>query len=150
MKNKLTSSSLIYGVTLFFITLSGFAQMPIFERYHISNIPGFGWLADFYITHLVHYAFAAVLIAFGVYKAMEGLMRKKRLDRNSLINAALLGGSIITGILMVVKNFSGTPFSFGVIIALNLLHLMLCMAFLLFWGYRLMKQKKVIVSDRSR
>ncbi len=74
MKNKLTL--LIYGIILFFITLSGFAQMPIFERYHISNIPGFGWLADFYVTHLVHYAFATVLIAWGGYRMMTGLILK--------------------------------------------------------------------------
>jgi hypothetical protein len=46
MKNQFTVSSLIYGVTLFFITLSGFAQMPVFERYHISSLPGLGWLAE--------------------------------------------------------------------------------------------------------
>jgi ABC-type glucose/galactose transport system permease subunit len=140
MKNKLTF--LIYGITLFFITLSGFAQMPIFERYHISNIPGFGWLADFYVTHLVHYAFAAVLIAWGVYRMMTGLMLKTKMDQRSFVTAILLGGLMITGVLMVIKNFSGTPFPFGVIIALDLLHLMFCMAFLMFGGYQLMKQKK--------
>ena len=145
MKNKLTF--LIYGITLFFITLSGFAQMPIFERYHISNIPGFGWLADFYVTHLVHYAFAAVLIAWGVYRMMTGLMLKIKMDQRSFVTAILLGGLMITGVLMVIKNFSGTPFPFGVIIALDLLHLMFCMAFLMFGAYQLMKQKKALVSD---
>jgi len=147
MKNQFTVSSLIYGVTLFFITLSGFAQMPVFERYHISSLPGLGWLADFYITHLVHYAFAAVLLAWGGYRAITGLMLKTALDRKSLITAFLLGGLMITGVLMVIKNFSGTPFSFGVIIALDLSHLMFCMAFLMFGAYGLMRRKKSLVSD---
>ncbi len=144
MKNQFTVSSLIYGITLFFITLSGFAQMPVFERYHISNLPGLGWLADFYITHLVHYAFAAILIAWGGYRMMTGLMLRTKLDQKSLVNTFLLGGLIITGALMVIKNFSGTPFPFGVIIALDLLHLMFCMAFLMFGVYQLMKQKKAL------
>jgi len=147
MKNKFTASSLFYGITLFFITLSGFAQMPVFERYHISSLPGLGWLADFYITHLVHYAFASVLIAWGGYRMMTGLMLRTGLDQKSLVTAFLLGGLIITGVLMVIKNFSGTPFSFGVIIVLDLLHLIFCMALLMYGAYRLMTRKKSLVSD---
>lgn len=144
MKNKLTI--LIYGIILFFITLSGFAQMPIFERYHISNIPGFGWLADFYVTHLVHYAFASVLIAWGGYRMMTGLILKTKMDQKSFVTAFLLGGLMITGVLMVIKNFSGAPFQFGMIIALDLLHLMFCMAFLMFGAYRLTARKKSLAA----
>ena len=32
--------------TVFFLTLTGFGQMPIFKRYYIADIPGLGWLAD--------------------------------------------------------------------------------------------------------
>lgn len=78
---------------------------------------------------------------------MTGLMLKTKMDQKSLVTAFLLGGLMITGVLMVIKNFSGTPFPFGVIIALDLLHLMFCMAFLIFGGYQLMKQKKALVSD---
>ena len=35
----------VYLITVFFLTLSGFGQMPIFKRYYIADIPGFGWLA---------------------------------------------------------------------------------------------------------
>ena len=115
MKKKITLSFLIYGITLFFITLSGFALMPIFERYHISNITGFGWLADFYITHLVHYGFAIILIAWSIYAMVNALVLKMKLDGRTLISAFLLAGLIITGSLMVIKNFSGTPFPFGLI-----------------------------------
>ncbi len=54
----------IYATTLFFITLSGFGQMPIFKRYYIADTPGLGWLAQFYVTHIIHYISATVLIAF--------------------------------------------------------------------------------------
>ncbi len=113
----------------------------------IDPYRGFSWLADFYVTHLVHYAFASVLIVWGGYRIMTGLMLRAKLDQKSFVTVILLGGLMITGILMVIKNFSGTPFPFGVIIALDLLHLMFCMAFLMFGVYQLMKQKKALVSD---
>jgi hypothetical protein len=45
----------VYLITVLFLTLSGFGQMPIFKRYYIADIPGFGWLAQFYVTHYIHY-----------------------------------------------------------------------------------------------
>ena len=33
-----------YLTTVFFLTLTGFGQMPIFKRYYIADIPGLGWL----------------------------------------------------------------------------------------------------------
>jgi hypothetical protein len=70
-----------YGLILFFITLTGFAQMPIFARYYISDIPGLGWLAQFYVTHLIHYGMAALLLGFGGYVAMEYVLTRRHSDR---------------------------------------------------------------------
>ena len=44
-----------YLLTVLLLTLTGFGQMPIFKRYYIADIPGFGWLAQFYVTHYIHY-----------------------------------------------------------------------------------------------
>jgi len=33
-----------YLITVIFLVLSGFGQMPIFKRYYIADIPGLGWL----------------------------------------------------------------------------------------------------------
>ena len=33
-----------YLISVFFLALSGFGQMPIFKRYYIADIPGLGWL----------------------------------------------------------------------------------------------------------
>ena len=35
-----------FTTALFFSALSGFAQMHIFKRYYIADLPGFGWLAE--------------------------------------------------------------------------------------------------------
>ena len=53
----------IYLMTVFFLILSGFGQMPIFRRYYIADIPGLGWLAQFYLTHYIHYLGAILILA---------------------------------------------------------------------------------------
>ena len=57
----------IYGITFFFLVLTGFGQMPVYKRYYISDIPGLDWLSQFYITHVMHYIASFVLIALAVY-----------------------------------------------------------------------------------
>ena len=137
----------VYGLILFFMTLSGFAQMPIFARYYISDIPGLGWLAEFYVTHAVHYIMAALLLALGGYAAMDAALARKRNPARPLSDARhpagqgsltaagwvkvlSLAGLIITGGLMAVKNLSGVYFPHLLIILLDLLHLSLCVILL--------------------
>jgi hypothetical protein len=137
------SRRIMYGLTLFFIALSGFAQMPIFKRYYIADIPGLGWLAQFYVTHTIHYALAALLMGFCAYVALDYYFARKnsgikkiQITRNTQITAsaqvkiAALSGLIITGIFMVVKNLSGIYFPHGLVIGLDLLHLLFAMVLL--------------------
>ncbi len=136
-----------YGLILFFITLSGFAQMPIFARYYISDIPGLGWLAQFYVTHAIHYVMATLLLALGAYAAMDAVLGRKKnpvrqdparqspvfkgsLTAAGWVKVLSLAGLIITGGLMAVKNLSGVYFPHLLIILLDLMHLSLCMILL--------------------
>ncbi|MFO7989507.1 MAG: hypothetical protein R6U16_08465 [Desulfotignum sp.] len=132
----------VYGLILFFITLSGFAQMPVFARYYISDIPGLGWLAQFYVTHAIHYIMAALLLVLGSYAAMDAVLGRKlpsawqnrvnkgRLTATGWVKVLSLAGLMVTGCVMVVKNLSGVYFPHLLIIFLDLLHLMLCMILL--------------------
>lgn len=116
MPENYTGRRLTYGLILFFITLSGFAQMPIFDRYYISDIPGLGWLAQFYVTHAMHYIMAALLLALGAYALLDEVLGCKRrpaqlicLNKGTLtatgwIKLVALAGLVVTGCLMVVKN----------------------------------------------
>lgn len=157
---------LVYGLILFFITLSGFAQMPIFARYHISDIPGLGWLADFYVTHAVHYIMAALLLALGAYVWMDTVLGRKQapspedpglqghtgdpgrqghtthtkdrrppvykgtLTATAWVKVLSLAALVVSGGVLVVKNLSGIYFPHGMIIFLDLVHLMSCMVLL--------------------
>lgn len=142
MTDNFRGRRLVYGLILFFITLSGFAQMPVFARYYISDIPGLGWLAQFYVTHAMHYIMAALLLVLGSYAAMDGVLGRKlpstrqnrvnkgRLTATGWVKVLSLAGLMVTGCVMVVKNLSGVYFPHLLIIFLDLLHLMLCMILL--------------------
>lgn len=135
----------IYGITLFFITLSGFAQMPIFKRYYIADIPGLGWLAQFYVTHIMHYIAAIVLIALVTYILIDFIFNRSRLikiTRIGYFGILVLAGLIVTGVLMVVKNLSNIYFGHTAVIVLDLTHLSLCMMLLFVTFYSLIWKKR--------
>ncbi|MCF8110005.1 MAG: hypothetical protein K9J85_00805 [Desulfobacteraceae bacterium] len=123
-----------YGLILFLLALTGFAQMPIFKRYYIADIPGLGWLAEFYTTHFLHYLGAAAILAIAAYFAAEFFLvtrKYRRLSASGGVRAAILLGIIVSGILLVIRNTFFVPFSPQVVIVLLLAHLGLTMAFLL-------------------
>lgn len=127
-----------YGLTLFLLALTGFAQMPIFKRYYIADIPGFGWLAEFYTTHFIHYLAATAILAITTYFAAQYLLvtrRYQRLSRTGAARAAILSGIIASGILLVIRNSAFVPFSPAVVTVLLLVHMGLTMVFLLFALY---------------
>jgi hypothetical protein len=137
----------VYLITLFVITLTGFAQMPIFKRYYIADIPGLGWLDEFYVTHYLHYLAAAVLLTL-VFEGVSGyfLMYRKhyRMTASGRIRGALLFGLVLTGTMMVGKNFSGYWFSQLVIIALDILHIALTVFYLCAAMWALVSREKWI------
>ncbi len=133
MKSPAKPVRFLFIVTLFFLTLSGFGQMPIFKRYYIADIPGLAWLADFYITRNLHYIFAAVFLGLIFYFAVDYLLRLKKtisLSFAGYLRVALLSGITLSGALIVIKNFPIYLFSPGVVIAVNLFHLGFVMLFL--------------------
>ena len=123
----------LYRVTVFFLILTGFGQMPIFKRYYIADIPGLGWLAKFFITHYMHYLFAIILLFITTYLLMEYFLRLQKtvkITTSGYLRIAIIAGLIATGILLVIRNFSWYWFPPGFIIILDLSHLGLVMAFL--------------------
>lgn len=134
----------IYLMTTFFLVLTGFGQMPIFKRYYIADMPGLGWLADFFVTHYIHYLGAVVLLALAAYAIADYLMAKrnwKRMTPAGYVRIALLAGIAFSGALLVIKNLTGTNFTSGLIIFLDIGHLGLVMAFLFAGLYCLIFKK---------
>ena len=122
-----------YLIAVFFLTLSGFGQMPIFKRYYIADIPGLGWLAEFYITHYIHYLVAILFLAFTAYMIIDYLLSKRKSRRVTVtgyVRSALLAGILASGIFLVIRNLAGSNLSSDFIIFLDLCHLGLVLAFL--------------------
>lgn len=134
-----------YMTLLLFMALSGFGQMPVFKRYYIADVPGLGWLAQFYVTHYIHYLGAAVLLAVGAYYLTRyGIAERgrRRISRYGAIQGVIMLTIVITGVLRVVKNYEGYYLSSGLIIFLDILHLAAVMVFLLAGAWGLMARKR--------
>ena len=121
----------IYLLLLFIMGISGFAQMPIFKRYYIADIPGLGWLAQFYVTHTIHYVGAILLVVLTTYMATVylKLMRKRlALTKSAYIRIAILAAIMVTGFFRVLKNLPDTVFSPDFTVFIDISHLGFMMA----------------------
>ena len=123
-----------FAFTLFMSALTGFAQMPIFKRYYVADLPGLGWLAEFYVTYTLHYLSAIALIAIGTYLVIHYLLMGRKTMRirfYGTIRAILLGLILVTGILLVFRNLPGYRYSPEFVVALDFFHLGLVVLFLI-------------------
>jgi hypothetical protein len=134
----------VYLFLLFAMGLTGFAQMPIFKRYYIADIPGLGWLADYYATHSLHYIGAIILAGFFTYAAVVyfGLIRKRfQLTWAAYIRIGFLALIVITGIFRVLKNLPDVVFSPAFTMAIDIFHL-ISMILLIIFGIVFIVLKK--------
>ncbi len=134
-----------YLTLLVFMGLSGFGQMPIFKRYYIADLPGLGWLAQFYTTHYIHYLGAILFLVLAAYMAVDYVVLKRRSRKITItgwIRCILLGVVLVSGVFLVIRNLSGSNLSATFIILLDLSHLGSVMAFLLLSLYCLIFRKK--------
>jgi hypothetical protein len=141
---ELTFFNPLYLILLFIMGLSGFGQMPIFKRYYIADIPGLGWLADFYVTHYIHYIGAIALFVFFVYAGVVylGLIRRQfQLTWAAYIRIALLALIAVTGIFRVLKNLPDVVFSPLFTMLIDISHLAF-MIFLMLFGILFIILKK--------
>ncbi len=135
----------IFVINLFFLALTGFAQMPIFKRYYIADIPGLGWLAKFYVTHYLHYLAAAAFLGLVSYiiadLVLSGPLRQKRLSLSGAVRGLILTVITTTGIFLVIRNLSGVSFAADFIIFMDLSHLGAVMLYLMTAVYCLVSKK---------
>jgi hypothetical protein len=123
-----------YRILLFALVLTGMAQMPIFKRYYIADIPGLGWLAEYYLTHTLHYLGASLLVALLIYCAVVyvGSLRKRYAPTGAAIaRIAILAAIVVTGGFRVLKNLPDIAFSPAFTLFVDIAHLGFMMALLL-------------------
>lgn len=117
------SSLALYRWTVAALAVSGIAQMPIFKRYYIADIPGLGWTADYFFTHKLHYVAAAVLLFWLARRLLAEGVRSIGTGR-----LALLAALIATGIPRVLKNLPDVSFSPTATMLIDWSHLAAAMA----------------------
>lgn len=136
---------IIYSITIFFAALTGFGQMPIFKRYYIADLPYLGWLGRFYTTNAVHYISAMILIGLMFYIISEKIFDKSQkftITKSGYTKIVMLSGLFITGVLILIKNFAGTPFSPNFIIIIDLTHIFFCVALITYSLHTFLTKKK--------
>jgi hypothetical protein len=126
-------TAIIFLSAVAFSVLTGFAQMPIFKRYYIADIPGLGWLAQFYVTHILHYLSAVAVIALGVFLAINYLLARHEVPRLSIsgrLRAILLLSIVLSGAVLAFRNLPGYRLAPRMVMTLDFTHLGLVMFFL--------------------
>jgi len=124
----------IYVLTFVVMAFTGFGQMPIFKRYYVSDIPGMGWSADFYLTHYIHYLGAIFLLGLFAYVIVDYVLSGRKelaLTSSAYVRIVLLGGIVITGIFRVLKNMPDVVFSPDFTLFIDISHLGFMILYLL-------------------
>jgi hypothetical protein len=125
----------IYLAAVWVTVFTGFGNMPLWKRYYIADIPVMAWSGDFLVNVQVHYLFGSVILAIAVYFTILYINEQRsglRLTRTGLIRAVLLGLTLVSGILQVLKNFPAVNPSFEMMVFLNLFHMGTAVLFFLF------------------
>ena len=102
--------TLVFRLTVAALLFTGFAQMPIFARYYLADVPGFAWTADYYFNHVLHYVLAIVLLAILGWR-LPRILRRKSWTAMDVIVGLCWAGIVLTGIIRVMKNQPEAYFS---------------------------------------
>jgi hypothetical protein len=102
--------SVVFRVLVVALLFTGFAQMPIFARYYLAEVPGFAWTADYYLNHVLHYALAAALLVLLGWRFSRAVVRGVWSQREVLLGLCWTG-VVLTGLARVMKNQPGAFFS---------------------------------------
>lgn len=129
-----TAIKRLYMAALVVSIFTGVGNMPMYGRYFVADIPGFGWADDFFILLYVHYLSGAVLLMVSTYFLIiysRRIGRVARLSSAGTARAALLGLVLISGLLAAVKNLPSVNLSMIGLMAIVFTHLGAAMAFIL-------------------
>ncbi len=125
----------IYLAALLIAVFSGFGNMPMYGRYYVADIPGFGWSANFFINLHIHYLSGALLLAASTYFIFLYLRRRNRgarLSTTGIIRVSLLGLVLVSGVLAAIKNLPNVNLPQAGLMALAFVHLGAVMGFIFF------------------
>lgn len=118
----MNSQTLVFRLTVFALAFTGFAQMPIFARYYLADVPGFAWTADYYFNHVAHYILAIVLLAILGWRLPRVLRRPSWSAMDVAVGLCWVG-IVLTGLVRVMKNQPDAYFSPTLVMWVDWAHL---------------------------
>lgn len=101
--------TLLFRLVVISLLFTGFAQMPIFARYYLADVPGFAWTADYYLNHVLHYGLAVILLTVLGWRLPLAL--RGRWTTGGMLMALCWTGIAVTGLIRVMKNQPDAYFS---------------------------------------
>ena len=113
--------NIVFRLTVVALLFTGFAQMPIFARYYLADVPGFAWTADYYLNHVLHYGLAMVLLVFLGWRLP--LVLRRKWTAGGVLTALCWAGIVGTGIVRVMKNQPDAFFSPTLVMVVDWSHL---------------------------
>lgn len=140
--------SWVYLVSIAVSIFSGFGNMPLYGRYYVTDIPGFGWSSNFYINLYIHYLSGAAILMVSTYVVCIYLQRRGqdvRMTTSGILRSLVLGFLLLTGVLAAVKNLPFINLSHGGLMLLAFAHLGGAMTFIfLSLACKIMKKPWVV------
>jgi copper ion binding protein len=89
----------VLGLSGLLLIFSGFGELPMYKRYMVTQIPGLGWVGDFFINLKIHYLAGIVFVSIMVFHAIfhgwlghQGLLPKKGDFKASLLTILSMFG----------------------------------------------------------
>ncbi|MFH1915470.1 MAG: 4Fe-4S ferredoxin [Pseudomonadota bacterium] len=123
--------SRLFVVSAAGLAVTGLLQMPLAERYALTEVPGLAWTGDFFLVHRLHSYFAALLLFTAGLAATNWLLAwRERLTLTPLgaVRAAILGGLIVSGGLRMYRNLPSVTLEPALVVAIEWVHLGLAVA----------------------
>jgi hypothetical protein len=130
-----------YRAAIVVALFTGIGNMPMWGRFFVADIPGFGWSGDFFVNLHVHYLSGALLLTISSYSIVvyrQRCDRRLTLSTAGIVRGALLGLVLVSGLLSAIKNLAFIDLPMTGLMVLVFLHLGGVMAFvfftLVFWS----------------
>lgn len=97
----------VFALCVTALAVTGFAQMPVFKRYYIADLPGLAWTDDFFFTSAAHYLAATLFLLLAGYAAGRYLAAWRdshALTASGLLRAGAYALLAVTGLAHVLGN----------------------------------------------
>jgi hypothetical protein len=124
-----------YFLAMLVAIFSGLGNMPMYGRYYVADIPGFGWSGNFFVNINLHYLSGAVLLGLASYLTIIYMQRSSqtvRLSTTGAIRVVLIGLALVSGVLAALKNLPAVNLPMAGLMAVAFIHLGTAMGALFF------------------